>query len=317
MTVRSKFARLAAVLLLGALLIVAVRQFALDQVVAALAAARPGWLLLAVAIYFSILPVWTLQWSILAPVAQRPPFWRMLGVIAMTSSVLNTTPMLVGETAGVVLLVTRAGLARAAALSVLAMDQLLVGMAKVGVLVLAAWLLVLPAWMERGLRALSVVVLALLVALLGVAWGSRTVDRVARRLPERASHLLRAVAAALAPLRSPSRGGGALAIALAKKVIELAAIVCIQRAFGVVLPFASAVLVLATLNLATLVPVVPGNVGVYEAVVVLAYAHLGVGADRALGIALAQHACYFAALALPGYAWLGRTVPSRSAAAAP
>src|SRR5678815_471756 len=50
----------------------------------------------------------------------------MLGVVALTSAVLNTTPMLVGEATAVVLLVARTRLDRAAALSVLAMDQLLV-----------------------------------------------------------------------------------------------------------------------------------------------------------------------------------------------
>ena len=310
-------AHVVAVVVLGALLVVAVRRFDFPQVVATLATARPMWVALAAAFYLSILPLWALEWCVLAPRDGRPLFLRMLGVVSMTSSILNTTPMLVGEAAAVVFLVTRAGLARAAALSVLAMDQLVLGIAKVGVLVLATWLLVLPLWMERGLRALSLVVALLLVALLAIAWGERTVSRVAARLPDRAGRALHAVAAALAPLRSPWRGGSALALALLKKIAEMLAIVCIQRAFGVALPFSSAVLVLAALNLATLLPVVPGNVGVYEAVTVLAYGYLGVDAERALGMALVQHACFFTALALPGYGWLARGVRARSAAASP
>ena len=307
--------RVVAVAVLGILLIVAVRRFDLVHVVATLATARPAWLALAVASYLAILPLWALQWSVLAPRDGRPLFGRMLGVIAMTSSVLNTTPMLVGEAAAVVFLVTRAGIARASALSMLAMDQLVLGVAKVAVLVLATWLLVLPLWMERGLRALGALVALFLVALLAVAWGERAVSRVAQRLPERAGNALHAAAAALAPLRSPWRGGSALALALLKKLAEILAIVCLQRAFGIDLPLSSAVLVLAALNLATLVPVVPGNVGVYEAVVVLTYGYLGVDAERALGVALAQHACYFVALALPGYGWFARAARSRSVAA--
>lgn len=310
-------ARVVAVVVLGTLLIVALRRFDLAQVIESLAEAKPSWVALAAACYLTILPLWALQWCVLAPRGGRPLFGRMLGVIAMTSSVLNTTPMLVGEAAAVVFLVARAGLARAAALSVLAMDQLVLGIAKVGVLVLATWLLVLPLWMERGLRALGAVVALLLLVLLAVAWGDRTVARVARGLPERGGRALHAVAEALAPLRSPWRGGSALILALLKKLAEMLAIVCIQRAFGVPLPFSSAVLVLAALNLATLLPVVPGNIGVYEAVTVLAYGYLGVDAERALGMALVQHACYFAALALPGYGWLVRGVRSRSAAASP
>ena len=50
------------------------------------------------------------------------------------------------------------------------MDQLVLGIAKVTLLVLATWLLVLPLWMERGMRALGALVAALLIALLAVAW---------------------------------------------------------------------------------------------------------------------------------------------------
>jgi uncharacterized protein (TIRG00374 family) len=98
--------------------------------------------------------------------------------------------------------------------------------------------------------------------------------------------------------------------------VEALAMICIQRAFGLDLPFTSAVLILAALNLATLVPVVPGNLGVYEGAVVLIYTRLGVPAEQAIGVAVVQHACFFAALALPGYAWLaGAKALPRAAAA--
>jgi uncharacterized membrane protein YbhN (UPF0104 family) len=225
--------------------------------------------------------------------------------------------MLVGEAAGVVLLVARTGLARAAAVSVLAMDQLLVGVAKVAVLTLAALALRLPPAMARGLTVLVVAVGALLGTLLAAAWQPRSVARFAwRALPPRLARALSHAAVALEPLRCRQRGGGALLIALAKKGAELVAIFSLQRAFGVSLPLASSLLVLAALNLATLLPVVPGNVGVYEAAVVFAYTRLGIPAERALGIAVLQHACYFVALAVPGYPWLARSVPLRSSAAA-
>lgn len=310
-------AHVAAVVVLGGLLVIAVRRFDLSQLTLVLATARPGWVALAMASYMAILPLWALQWCVLAPPGGEPRFARMLGVIAMYSSVLNTTPLLVGEAAALMFLVVRAGISRAAALSMLAMDQLVLGVAKVTVLVMAAWLVSLPLWMERGMHALSLAVALLLVALLAVAWGDRTVARVAQRLPERGGRALHAMAGALAPLRSPWRGGSSLLLALLKKLAEVLAILCVQHAFGVALPVGSAVLVLAALNLATLVPIVPGNVGVYEAAIVVAYGHLGVDPERALGMALVQHACYFVALALPGYGWLARGARSRSAAASP
>jgi uncharacterized membrane protein YbhN (UPF0104 family) len=309
--------RLTTVLLLVGLFALAARRLDPGRALAELTQVRPFWIALALLCYVAILPLWALQWSLLAPGSPRPCVARMLGVVAMTSSVLNTTPLLVGEAAGIFFLVTRAALERGAALSVLAMDQLLVGIAKVCVVMLAAWTNALPAWMDRGRTTLVVAVGTLLLLLAGVAWRADALSRLAASLlPPGLARLVAAAGTALAPLRSPRRGGGALLLALAKKVAELGAIVCIQHAFGLALPLSSAFLVLAALNLATLLPIVPGNVGIYEAAVVLAYGWLGVDAERALGVAVVQHACYFAALALPGYRWLARVAVPRSPAAA-
>jgi uncharacterized membrane protein YbhN (UPF0104 family) len=171
--------------------------------------------------------------------------------------------------------------------------------------------------MTRGADVLLLAVSVLLVAVLLVAWRAERLTRLLEsRIPARASRILLAVGTSLAPLRSPRRSGGALVLALAKKAAEALAILCVQHAFGVELPISSALLVLAAVNLATMVPLVPGNLGVYEAAVVVGYAYLGVPAERALGIAAMQHACYFVALALPGYRWLARSPAERSSAAA-
>lgn len=280
---------------------VALAHMELGRTAAALASARPDWLALAVSCYLAILLLWAWQWHLLAPRRPRGSVREMLRVVAATSSVLNTVPMFAGEAAGIALLVTLAGLGRAAAVSVLAMDQLLVGVAKLGVLAAAALWAPLPGWMARGVLALLAGVSLLGALLLLVAWGPRRgARRIAPLLPPPVARALAALRPALAPLRSPSRGGGALGLALLKKLVEMLAIVCVQRAFGLELPFASAVFALAALNLATLLPIVPGNVGVYEAAVVFAYTSLGVGAERALAVALVQHLCYFLAFAGPG-----------------
>lgn len=309
--------RVVLLMVLTGLALLAARRLSPMRVIAELAVARPHWIVLALVCYLAILPLWALQWRLLAPSSPRPALARMLGVVAMTSTVLNTTPLLVGEAAGVYFLVTEAGFARAAALSVLAMDQLLVGLAKIVVIGVAAATAALPVWMERGALALLGGVGALLFGLVVVASRSDHLARLASRLlPARGARLLVLVGEALAPLRSVGRGGGALALALAKKLVEVGAIMCVARAFGVEVSAANAVLVLAALNLATLLPIVPGNVGVYEAAVVLAYTQVGVGAERALGIAVVQHACYFAAVALPGYRWLARGTAARNSTAA-
>jgi uncharacterized protein (TIRG00374 family) len=300
--------RLLAAILLAALVATALVRMDLGRAVTELASVHAQWLVLAIACYASILPLWAWQWTLLSPAAPVSRAPAMLAVVTLTSAVLNTTPMLVGEATAVVLLVTRAGLDRAAALSVLAMDQLLVGVAKLSVLALAAFLVPLPTWMTRAVLGLLASLLLLGGALVVASWRHADVaGMLSRLLPARVATAVGAFAGSLEPLRSASRGLPALGIALLKRAVEVAAIVCVQRAFGLTLPLAAAVVVLAVLNLATLLPLVPGNIGVYEAAVVLALTRFGVPAEQALGVAVVQHLCYFAALALPGLAFAART----------
>ena len=278
---------------------------------------RVIWIAAAFCCYMSILPLWAAQWTFLAPRTSGNMFARMLAVVTVMSSTLNTAPLFVGEAAGLVLLVTRIGVSRAAAISITVMDQLLVGIAKVTVLSAAALLLTLPDWMRTGWETLALGVLVLLfLCVLAARHHDFLVARAERALPPRLVHAIGNLGGGLEPLRSPRRGGMALLLALTKKLVEILAILCVQRAFGVSLPFASAVLVLAALNLATLLPIVPGNLGVYEGAVILVYTRLGLSSEHAVSIAVVQHACYFVALALPGYLWAATAAASRVRTAA-
>jgi uncharacterized protein (TIRG00374 family) len=299
--------RLLALIAVSGLLVAAVQRMDLGRALSQLTTIRGEWLVLAIVSYAAILPLWAWQWRLLSPRAPEPHRGDMLGVVALTSSVLNTTPMLVGEATAVVLLVTRAGLDRAAALSVLAMDQLLVGVAKLGVLSLAAVVAPLPEWMTRAVLGLLASLVLLGAALVVAAWRHADVEGVMSHIvPRRLAGTLGEFARALEPLRSAARGLPALGLALLKKAAEVAAIVCVQRAFGLPGSVAVAIVVLAVLNLATLLPVVPGNVGVFEAAVVIALTRFGISPEQALGVAVVQHLCYFVALALPGLVFAAR-----------
>lgn len=303
----SRRGRVIVLLALTGFVVAALQRMDLARAATELMTARVEWLLAALVCYAAILPLWGWQWTLLAPHARQRHPGDMLGVVTLTSAVLNTTPMLVGEATGVVLLVSRGGLDRPSALSVLAMDQLLVGIAKLCVLATATLVAPLPPWMVRAVLVLLASLMLLGGALVVAAWRHAHLEEaLARVIPGHVASAVAAFAFSLEPLRSPARGLPSLALALLKKAVEVAAIVCVQRAFGLHLPVGGAVLILAVLNLATLLPVVPGNVGVYEAAVVLALTRLGVGAEQALGVAVVQHLCYFVALAMPGLIWTVR-----------
>src|SRR5687767_2756609 len=100
----------------------------------------------------------------------------MFEVVAVTAAVLHSIPFLAGEVAAVALLVTRAGLSRGAALSVLALDQLLVGFAKLSVLAATALVAPFPSWLRAGVLTLvvGVALLATIMVALAHRWQELT-----------------------------------------------------------------------------------------------------------------------------------------------
>lgn len=266
----------------------------------------PWWIAVAVALNFAILPLWALEWRLLVPgvvLGVR----RTFEIVTVTASILNTVPFLAGETSAVALLMGRGGLSRGAALSVLAMDQLLVAFAKLATLALAAWLAPIPGWLRTGLATLIAVFGAMLVALVPLAHHWENIRAVLLRSP---THMRRWLARLcewgehLDVLRAPGRISQAMLLALGKKGVELGAIVAIQAAFGLDVSLASAALVLAGLALSTLVPVSPGNLGVYEATVFTIYRYLGVPAETAVGVAIVQHLAFLLPSLAGGYVTL-------------
>lgn len=258
--------------------------------------ADPRWLLAAIGANLLILPFGSLQWRAFLPSTSPVPRRRLFELFALTSVANNTTPSLLGHITGVLLLGAEPGVGRAAALSVLALDQIAVGVLKLGVLVAASLLLPLPAWMRDGLRVLAFAVAVLLTLVLVAAlqhrrvsgWSARGANASwVRRLLE----LLERWTRDLESLRRPRRFALGLGWAVATKCAEALAIFAVQRAFGLALPPAAIVLVLAATSLATFVPFAPANIGTYEASTYAAYRALGLPTEAALGVALAQHLC--------------------------
>ena len=296
MTSRRRLAIVGAWLVATALLVACARAIDWRRAADVISMARPAWLATAIVANALILAAWTAFWRALLPPAPRSAAVggrRMFEIVSIASALMNTMPFGGGHASSIVLLVTRGGTSRRSALSVLALDQLGEGVAKVGIFLLVAALVPLPAWMRAGVTTVSLAVAAWFVVL-----------TVASRWAEE-----------LALLKSWRRAMRALACIAAMKAAELVAIVAVQQAFGVDLSVGRSLLVLAALVLATMLPVTPGNLGTYEASVFLAYRYLGVSPELALGIAVAQHVCFLVPSVGIGYVFLSRHALSRSAIA--
>jgi uncharacterized membrane protein YbhN (UPF0104 family) len=59
---------------------------------------------------------------------------------------------------------------------------------------------------------------------------------------------------------------------------------------------------MAALNLATILPLTPGNFGVYEATAFLIYKFSGISSEISLSLAFLQHLCFL--LPMTGTGWI-------------
>jgi uncharacterized membrane protein YbhN (UPF0104 family) len=92
------------------------------------------------------------------------------------------------------------------------------------------------------------------------------------------------------------------------KAAEFGGILAVQQALGLNLPVGTALLVLASVNFATIVSVSPGNLGVFEAASFAAYRLTGVSPEHALTLSLVQHVCYLIPMLGVGYLYGGMRV---------
>ncbi len=266
----------------------------LSAVLGGLMAANAAWLALAVLMQLCIQPLAALQWRALLPEDARTTWRRLLRVFAITSVANNSVSAVVGHATGVALTAAEPGVGTRGALSLLLLDQVCVGVAKLTVITIAASLLPLPTWMHQGVIGLAVgVALLAALAMSTRVWPVLPVVGAITTVP--AARLL-----------------SAMSCAIGVKLLEAAGIAAVQVALGVPCTATSVALVLAATTLASLVPVIPANLGAYEATVFLALRQVGVSAELAMVTALVQHACQLMAALAPGavLVWL----PQRRAA---
>ena len=143
----------------------------------------------------------------------------------------------------------------------------------------------LPHWAVTGVVILGLVGLALLaVAMLtarrdndGEADGSR-----------KASRLIAMARQGLAVLRTPAAAAAAILLQIGGWILQLLAVWAVAEAFDLDVPLPAAALVLLLMNVATVFPLWPGNVGLLQAAVALPLVQYGVayGTGFAYGLVL-------------------------------
>ena len=288
--------------ILVVLVALAARGLDWPGVLGALARARPGWLVAAVLANASILFFATAEWMLFVPGGARVSWGTMFSIVAVTSTISNSGPLLTGHAAGIHLLATRGGLGAAGGVSLTILDQIAEGLAKWTVLILAAS--IVP---DFEYRAAGMTIIlgapALVIGFTVLARRRNFLDRLAGVARGWLGMVLRFVSQTvhrLDAIRQPGLFGLGVILALAKKAAEALAIAAIALALGVDLLPWHVVAALLAVNLGTMLSVTPANLGVYEGSLFLILRAAGVGADLALAVALLSHIAYLLPLAGTG-----------------
>ncbi len=268
--------------------------------------ARPGWLMISVLFNLSILLVWTSLWNVLVPKNIFVSFSNLFQANSFMSTSCNTLPFPGGHAVGLVLLARLAKLKHSVALSVLALDQMMEGIVKVVVLTLAASFSPLPEEMRQGITVF-IVLIAIFSAFMFYA--AHKIPKIASEDEEISPSILFRVkkfvsqwAGHLELLKDYRVFSAGLCLALIMMALQALGIWAAQKSLGQELPFWTTILVMAALNLATILPLTPGNFGVYEATAFLIYKFSGLSPELALSLALLQHICFLIPMA--GTGWL-------------
>lgn len=291
---RRRVALIAAWLVATLLLVLCARTIDWTRATEVLSTTRPGWIIAAILANAAILPLMAGFWLALRPANEpRVAFSRMFEIVSMATAMMNTVPFGAGHASMVLLLIRRGETSQRGALSVLALDQLGEGIAKVLVFLLVLMLAPVPAWMRNGITTATALVAVLALALLAVSrWANE-----------------------LKVIKSWVRSGTALLCVVGTKVVEALAIVAVQRAFGIDVGVSGTMLVLAAVILGSMIPLTPGNVGTYEAAVFVAYRYVGLSPEQALSLALAQHIAFIVPSVGVGYLYVSAQTLARSAIA--
>jgi len=296
-------------ILVGAtlLLVLALRDVDWDRLLGLLRGLRLPWIAVAVGLNGTIIVLWSLQWRILVPGEGSVTWANMFLVVSAMAMISNSVPFMVGQASGVLLLARYGRIGHAAALSVYTMEQVAEGIAKIAVVLGVTLLAPLPPMLARSVQGLAVVVAVLGVIFVVLSLRFRHLAPGPR--PAGAIGQLRHFGAqwahSLGGLRTPRVFGAAVAFALGMKAAELVGILAVQQSLGLDLPVGTALLVLASVNFATIVSVSPGNLGVFEAASFAAYRLTGVSPEHALTLSLLQHACYLIPMLGVGYVYGG------------
>ena len=145
--------------------------------------------------------------------------------------------------------------------------------------------------------------LILILVVLGILMGlffSKHLEKFSKRFGFGNWSLVQSLFEVAHQVRSPWRFLNWWGIGMFGWMLQIVSVYYLSAAFDLKLTFFHAALLLLSLNLAILIPVIPGNIGTIQLVISTLLAKLGFEAERALAFSIAYHAAQLIPVCLIG-----------------
>lgn len=296
-------------------LVIALRNLHLGDVWAEMRAARYGWILPGVVVYFFGVWARTWRWDYLLRPLKRIPLRRLFPVVVIGYMGNNVYPARAGEVIRAYVLRRREGVSISASLATIVVERVFDGLVMLIFVFIGLPFTPMPGWLQGMVIAASLLffgALALFMTLaIKIEWAELAygwaIDRV---VPARFRAPVRGFADRfMTGLHSLRSGRGVLMIFVTSIVIWLAETVkywFVMHAFDFTVPFWVLMLMNGIVNLATTIPSSPGYVGTFDAPGIEILSIFGVERNLAAGYTLVLHAALWLPITLLGFWYMGR-----------
>ncbi len=283
----------------GVFLYISIRNLHPREVWLAFREAQYFWIAPAVILYLLALVARTLRWQALVSSERHIPLQELLPTMAMGRGANNIYPFRAGEIVRVLLLRQRNRVTAAAGLASILVERVFDGLTMILFLILAAFIGGIPDYLRYIVWAAAAVfgaALALVYAL--VLWPApfqRLAEwAIAHFTPHRFRPRLRDIAGqfirGFASIRSVSTLTLALVFSITVWAAETLSYRLLMNSFGFGIDLHTLLLMSGTANLATALPSGPGNLGTFDAPVILMLARAGIPENTAISYQTLLHA---------------------------
>lgn len=276
---------------------------------------NPLWLLAGTGVYFIAVLVITLRWQFLLRALKDIPLFPLTSIVAIGYMGNNVYPFRAGEALRIFLLKRNHEVPVARGAVTVVVERVFDGVVMLSFILLG--LLLVPinvpevrtvAQVAAPLFLIAVAAFFVMAAFPGLLrrLSALVVTLLPGKLGELVEDLSEDIIQGFEGLRSPVQLAGAVLASYATWAIEASVYWLVMFAFGLDQPYALALLVVGTVNLAGLLPASPGMIGVWEFFASAVMRAVGVPQDIALAYAIVVHVVIWLPITLVGFAALIR-----------